>query len=123
MNIVTSKVVTMGGSYAANLAAWFRLKYPHITHGSIASSAPLTAKENFFEYMEVVNDAMLFYAGESCPAAFRDAAEDIALLGAGQPGSSGFTQLEQLFATCEPMTSKKDLSILLSNLMGNIQVR
>jgi hypothetical protein len=117
-----SRVVTIGGSYAGNLAAWFRLKYPHITHGSVASSAPLTAKANFFEYMEVVNDAMLFYSTPSCPDAFRSAAEDISALVTGQPGSGGYLQLDQLFHTCEPMSSKKDLSILLSNLMGNIQV-
>jgi pimeloyl-ACP methyl ester carboxylesterase len=40
----SSKVVTVGGSYPGNLAAWFRLKYPHITVGSIASSAPVLAQ-------------------------------------------------------------------------------
>lgn len=39
-----STVVTVGGSYPGNMAAWFKLKYPAITAGSIASSAPLTAK-------------------------------------------------------------------------------
>ena len=42
-----SKVVTVGGSYPGNLAAWFRLKYPSVTVGSIASSAPVTAHINF----------------------------------------------------------------------------
>ena len=121
-NATESKVITFGGSYAGNLAAWFRLKYPHVTDGSVASCAPLTAKENFFEYMEVVDDAMLYYSGTECTSAFTNAAEEIAFLGSGEPGSSGYQQLETLFHTCTPMNSKKDLSILLSNLMGNIQV-
>jgi len=54
-----SKVLSFGGSYPGNLAAWFRLKYPHITDGSIASSAPLRAKTNFSEYMEVVTGTTL----------------------------------------------------------------
>ena len=46
-------ILSTGGSYPGNLAAWFRLKYPSVTHASIASSAPLHAQTNFPEYMEV----------------------------------------------------------------------
>ena len=43
LDTINSKVITIGGSYSGNLAAWFRLKYPAISTGSIASSGPLTA--------------------------------------------------------------------------------
>ena len=36
----SSKVVTFGGSYPGNLAAWFGLKYPQLIVGTVASSAP-----------------------------------------------------------------------------------
>ena len=43
-----TKWVAFGGSYPGSLAAWYRLKYPHMVHAAVSSSAPLFAKTNFF---------------------------------------------------------------------------
>ncbi len=42
-----TKWIAFGGSYPGSLAAWLRLKYPYLIHGSISSSGPLLAKADF----------------------------------------------------------------------------
>lgn len=44
------KWVVFGGSYPGNLSAFYRLQHPDMVVGSIASSAPVEARENFSAY-------------------------------------------------------------------------
>lgn len=117
LNTVNSKVVTIGGSYPGNLAAWFRLKYPSVTHGSIASSAPVIAQTNFYAYMDVVAQAIIHFSGQPCFDAFETAAKQVA----SYADAGNYAQLEKDFNACSPIGSTNDLKVLLSDLMGNIQ--
>ena len=40
--------VAFGGSYSGSMAAWLRVKYPDLTVGSVASSAPIWPKVDFW---------------------------------------------------------------------------
>ncbi|CAI8609056.1 unnamed protein product [Vicia faba] len=57
-----------GGSYAGALSAWFRLKFPHLTCGSLASSAVVRAIQDFTEFDQQIGES----AGAECKAALQE---------------------------------------------------
>ncbi|KAG6518809.1 hypothetical protein ZIOFF_022290 [Zingiber officinale] len=56
-----------GVSYSGALSAWFRLKFPHLTCGSLASSAVVLAVYNFTEFDQQVGES----AGAECKSALQ----------------------------------------------------
>eukprot|EP01129_Flabellula_baltica_P004404 TRINITY_DN1528_c0_g1_i14.p1 TRINITY_DN1528_c0_g1~~TRINITY_DN1528_c0_g1_i14.p1 ORF type:complete len:381 (+),score=77.43 TRINITY_DN1528_c0_g1_i14:726-1868(+) len=111
-------VVSFGCSYPGALAAWFRLKYPHATIGSVASSAPVEAVVDFYEYLDVVDQSLNYFVGKECDELISNATQQVQYLLGSQ---SGRKTLEKLFNTCEPIVSDNDVSTFMSNLMGDFQ--
>jgi pimeloyl-ACP methyl ester carboxylesterase len=81
--------VIWGGSYGGMLAAWHRMKYPHLTLGAIASGAPID-----------------FYPGSGVQAAFRDAF--VASFEAAEEGCGD--ELEGLLVALEKVSDEDLLS-------------
>ncbi|CAN8229167.1 unnamed protein product [Cochlearia groenlandica] len=57
-----------GASYSGALSAWFRLKFPHLTCGSLASSAVVRAVYQFPEFDQQIGES----AGPECKAALQE---------------------------------------------------
>ncbi|ONH97031.1 hypothetical protein PRUPE_7G165600 [Prunus persica] len=57
-----------GVSYSGAMSAWFRLKFPHLTCGSLASSAVVQAVYNFPEFDQQIGES----AGPECKAALQE---------------------------------------------------
>jgi len=111
----TNKWILFGGSYPGSLAAWFRLKYPHLAYGSVASSAPLLAQINFKEYLGVVTDSLeTSKQGSMCTAAIREAVTELETL----VQSDAYKTIEKSFKLCGPLNTDNDLDV--SNLFQSL---
>lgn len=62
----TGGVIVVGSSYSAIMAVWFRQKYPHLVNGAWASSPPLQAKLDCFEYTETVGESIRTVSSDKC---------------------------------------------------------
>ncbi|MCL7035378.1 hypothetical protein MKW94_015986 [Papaver nudicaule] len=60
-----SPVIVFGGSYGGMLAAWFRLKYPHVALGALASSAPILGFQGIVSPYSFNNIITQDFKGES----------------------------------------------------------
>jgi pimeloyl-ACP methyl ester carboxylesterase len=119
LGLSQNKWIAFGGSYPGSLAAWFRMKYPHLVDGSVASSAPVFAKLNFYEYLEVVRTALEGFV-TGCNAAISSATATVEKLLTTDVGRQ---ELKSKFRLCDDIdaSDKDDIANLFSNLAGNFE--
>ncbi|XP_048016571.1 thymus-specific serine protease [Megalobrama amblycephala] len=115
--LTNSKWVAFGGSYPGSLAAWFRLKYPHLVHASVATSAPVHATVNFPEYLEVVWRSLAAENPE-CPLLVKKASDTL-VDRLNDPKT--YDNITKDFGLCSKLQiqSKMDSAYLLESLAGN----
>ncbi|XP_068659654.1 uncharacterized protein [Aristolochia californica] len=103
-----SPVVVFGGSYGGMLAAWFRLKYPHVAIGALSSSAPILNFENIISPYSFNNIITQDFRSESenCYRVIKGSWEEIERV-AKQRG--GLEQLRKSFKICKNFVSGEDL--------------
>lgn len=107
-----SPIIVVGGSYGGMLASWFRLKYPHIAIGALASSAPILYFDDITPqngyYSIVTNDFK--EVSETCFQTIRDSWSEIERV-ASTP--NGLSTLSQQFKTCSQLNYYNELEDFL----------
>ncbi|KAL0537844.1 hypothetical protein IC582_026833 [Cucumis melo] len=103
-----SPVIVLGGSYGGMLAAWFRLKYPHVALGALASSAPILYFEDITPHNGYYSIATKDFreVSETCYETIRDSWSKIETI-ASKP--NGLSILSKEFKTCSPLNSSSQL--------------
>ena len=112
--------VTFGGSYPGMLAAWSRLKYPHLIHAAVSNSAPLEVILDFSEYMNVYAKSISNPAVGGSPACLdilHQGHEDIATI-LSHGGQEGKEQIASLFNLCNGAHALEDEKSL-NSFVGN----
>ncbi|XP_072930540.1 putative serine protease K12H4.7 isoform X2 [Epargyreus clarus] len=101
------KWIVFGGSYPGSMAAWMRLKYPHMVYAAVSSSGPLKAKMDFQEYYKVVVQAVHDKTGNNqCIDTMKLAHNDIAVWINVQPDA-----IEKSFKLCKQLKNATALDI------------
>jgi len=119
-----SPVIAFGGSYGGMLAAWFRMKYPHICNGAIAASAPVaqfTSPCDAFGRI-VTSDFTAAAPNGTCSQSIRKSWDALNRIAAA-PNNTGLEWLNEHWKFCKPFTSKHnitDLKAYLSDLWTNL---
>jgi pimeloyl-ACP methyl ester carboxylesterase len=118
----SDKVIVFGGSYAGNLAAWYRSVY-NTAIGSIASSAPVTAEVDFTQYLDTVGYAMDYFV-PNCAETVQQGFASLQSLVQSQDTAT----IQQLFPPCTTGLNYSDsydidtfFSQLINPWMGAVQ--
>ncbi|XP_075720092.1 putative serine protease K12H4.7 [Rhinoderma darwinii] len=108
------KWVVFGGSYPGCLAAWYRIKYPHLAHAAVASSAPVKAVVNFSEYLDVVQESLARNHSD-CPGTIKMASDTLLEL---LDYKENYGKITKDFYLCKLLVirSKMDMAFLLDTI-------
>ncbi|XP_027173639.1 lysosomal Pro-X carboxypeptidase [Coffea eugenioides] len=99
-----SPVVVFGGSYGGMLAAWFRLKYPHVAIGALASSAPILQFDDITPWSSFYDAVSQDFkeASLNCYEVIKGAWTELDAFGKRK---DGLEKLSKMFRACKKLSS------------------
>ncbi|GLJ47243.1 hypothetical protein SUGI_0997210 [Cryptomeria japonica] len=105
-------VVVFGETYGGMLAAWFRLKYPHLTTGALASSAPILHLDDTAPTTSSASVVTKDFRDVS-DVCYRRINESWDMIDKIASTSQGLLSLSRLFNSCEIVTDTGALDDML----------
>ncbi|XP_013105194.2 putative serine protease K12H4.7 [Stomoxys calcitrans] len=102
-----SKVILAGGSYSATMVTWFKKLYPDLATGCWASSAPLFAKSNFFEYKEIMGESITLLGGKTCHDRIKRGTAELESMFANKRGA----EVKAMLRLCNSFNENSDLDM------------
>ncbi|XP_033173414.1 lysosomal Pro-X carboxypeptidase [Drosophila mauritiana] len=106
-------VVAFGGSYGGMLAAWFRMKYPHLVTGALAASAPVLQFPGITDcdiFYRIVTSVFQNAYNENCTLNIAKSWKLFETLGASEAGKK---QISDAFHLCNALKTDDDLKKFL----------
>ena len=108
------KWFVFGGSYPGSLSAYYRMKYPYLVHGALASSAPVQAKEAFSDYDKHVTQV----AGTDCANSIREVTQTIE---SKMQDPDAFARIKEQFSAADIIDAQDFLFVLADVAAASIQ--
>ncbi|KAK9751088.1 hypothetical protein RND81_02G240900 [Saponaria officinalis] len=119
LSIPSPPIITFGGSYAGMLAARFRMIYPNITNGSLASSAPILVSKALPENRQYCYIVSRDFESES-EICYQYISRSWGLIDEMASQSDGLDKLSKTFSICSQLPSAEELKTYLAGVYNYV---
>ncbi|XP_073838513.1 putative serine protease K12H4.7 [Musca autumnalis] len=115
-DLSNAHVVLVGASYSGSMVAWFMQLYPHEANVAWASSAPLLAKMDFYEFMTLTMEVIQQKGGVECSKGLEEGFEELHKV----LSTTASKELLYELQTCSDFDTSSELDIsAFFNALGN----
>ena len=115
----TTPVVAFGGSYGGMLSAYFRIKFPHLVDGALASSGPVV------QYLDTQGAGIMFQTTKDYFDVYPNCAfnlnDGFNILDNFAQNEYTWPGLSALFSTCSPITQMGEVYALEDWITGALE--
>ncbi|XP_037947863.1 lysosomal Pro-X carboxypeptidase [Teleopsis dalmanni] len=108
-------VIAFGGSYGGMLAAWMRMKYPHIIEGALAASAPILQFNGITpcDIFSKITTSIYTSYSKNCSTNIKNSWNLFRTYFSKEDGKK---ELNAVFKFCDPLKQEEDLNHFLDYL-------